>query len=52
MPFPPPVDPRLLAAEIEATVPEFNRLAALAASMHVAVIATSESKPAGSPNAR
>jgi hypothetical protein len=39
MPVPPPIDPRLLAAEIEATVAEFNRLAALAASMHVAVIA-------------
>jgi hypothetical protein len=39
MPVPPPIDPRLLAAEIEATVAEFNRLASLAASMHVAVIA-------------
>lgn len=39
MPVPPSIDPRLLAAEIEATVAEFNRLAALAASMHVTVIA-------------
>jgi hypothetical protein len=39
MPVPAPIDPRLLAAEIEATVAEFNRLAALAASMHVVVIA-------------
>ncbi|MGH6963728.1 MAG: hypothetical protein ACREE0_04545 [Phenylobacterium sp.] len=39
MPVPPPIDPRLLAAEIEATVAEFNRLCALAASMHVEVIA-------------
>lgn len=39
MPVPPPIDPRLLAAEIEATVSEFNRLCALAASMHVAVVA-------------
>ena len=39
MPLPPPIDPRLLAAEIEATVSEFNRLCALAASMHVEVIA-------------
>jgi hypothetical protein len=39
MPVPPPIDPRLLAAEIEAAVSEFNRLAALATSMHVRVIA-------------
>jgi hypothetical protein len=39
MPVPPPIDPRLLAAEIEATVSEFNRLCALAASMHVEVVA-------------
>ena len=39
MPVPPPIDPRLLAAEIAATVAEFNRLAALAASIHVQVIA-------------
>ena len=39
MPVPPPIDPRLLAAEIEACVGEFNRLAALAASLHIQVIA-------------
>jgi hypothetical protein len=39
MSVPPPIDPRLLAAEIEASVAEFNRLAALAASMHIAVVA-------------
>jgi hypothetical protein len=38
MPVPPPIDPRLLAAEIDASVAEFNRLTALAASMHVEVI--------------
>ena len=37
MPIPPPIDPRILAAEIEATVSEFNRLAALAASVHIEV---------------
>ena len=30
MPIPPPIDPRQLAAEIESSVSEFNRLAALA----------------------
>jgi hypothetical protein len=39
MSVPPPIDPRLLAAEIEATVAEFNRLAALATSVHIQVIA-------------
>ena len=39
MAIPPPIDPRLLAAEIEASVAEFNRLAALAASMHIEVAA-------------
>jgi hypothetical protein len=39
MPIPPPIDPRLLAAEIEASAAEFNRLAALAASIGVAVLA-------------
>ena len=39
MTIPPPIDPRLLAAEIEASVAEFNRLAALAASMGVQVVA-------------
>lgn len=37
MPIPPAVDPRLLAAEIEATVAEFNRLVALATTIGVAV---------------
>jgi hypothetical protein len=36
---PPSIDPRLLATEIEASVAEFNRLAALAASMHIEVVA-------------
>jgi len=39
MPIPPPVDPRLLAAEIEASVSEFNRLCALAASLQIHVVA-------------
>ena len=37
MPIPPPIDPHQLAAEIEATVSEFNRQAALATAMHVEV---------------
>jgi hypothetical protein len=37
MPIPPPIDPRQLAAEIESSVSEFNRLAALAASMQIQV---------------
>ena len=36
---PQPIDPRDLAAEIEATVSEFNRLSNLAASVHVSVFA-------------
>jgi len=39
MPIPQPIDPRLLAAEIEAAVSEFNRLAALACEHHIAVVA-------------
>lgn len=39
MPVPRPLDPRLLAAEIETTVAEFNRLAALASDHHIAVVA-------------
>jgi hypothetical protein len=39
MAIPPPIDPRQLAAEIEASVSEFNRLAALAATMGVVVAA-------------
>lgn len=38
MPIPQPIDPRLLAAEIEATVSEFNRLVALATDHQIAVI--------------
>ena len=37
MPIPPAIDPRLLAAEIEASVSEFNRLANLAAELGVRV---------------
>jgi hypothetical protein len=37
MPIPPPIDPRQLAAEIESSVSEFNRLAALVASMQIQV---------------
>ncbi len=37
--IPPPIDPRVLAAEIEATVAEFNRLTHLASSIHVGVFA-------------
>ncbi|WP_296598811.1 hypothetical protein [Phenylobacterium sp.] len=39
MSIPPPIDPRLLAAEIEASVAEFNRLAALAISLQIRVVA-------------
>jgi hypothetical protein len=39
MESPPPIDPRLLAAEIEASVSEFNRLAALATSLQIQVLA-------------
>ncbi|WP_293397791.1 hypothetical protein [Phenylobacterium sp. RIFCSPHIGHO2_01_FULL_69_31] len=45
MPIPPPVDPRLLAAEIEASVAEFNRLAALATSLHITVLAEIQLQP-------
>lgn len=45
MAIPPPIDPRALAAEIEAAVAEFNRLAALAASMHVSVLAEVDRQP-------
>lgn len=37
MTVPPPIDPRMLAAEIEASVSEFNRLANLAAQVGVTV---------------
>lgn len=39
MAIPQPLDPHLLAAEIEASVTEFNRLAALAAAHRIAVVA-------------
>jgi hypothetical protein len=39
MAIPRPIDPRLLAAEIEASVSEFNRLAALATSLQIHVVA-------------
>jgi hypothetical protein len=39
MAIPPAIDPRLLAAEIEASVAEFNRLAALATSLQIQVLA-------------
>jgi hypothetical protein len=37
MPIPLAIDPRQLAAEIEATVSEFNRLAVLATTMRIEV---------------
>lgn len=46
MPIPPPVDPRMLAAEIEASVAEFNRLCALATSLHIEVLAEIQRQPA------
>lgn len=51
MAIPPPVDPRLLAAEIEASVAEFNRLAALATSLQIQVVAevSAQPMPAGPP---
>lgn len=39
MAIPPPIDPRLLAAEIEASVAELNRLCALAAPLQIKLIA-------------
>lgn len=45
MAIPPPVDPRALAAEIEMSVSEFNRLAALAVSMQIEVIAEVDKAP-------
>jgi hypothetical protein len=39
MTLPPPIDPRQLAAEIEASVSEFNRLAALAGDLGLRVLA-------------
>ena len=39
MPIPQPIDPRRLAAEIDASVAEFNRLVALACAHHIGVVA-------------
>ena len=39
MPIPPAIDPRLLAAEIEASVAEFNRLVNLADQLGMRVVA-------------
>jgi hypothetical protein len=39
MPIPQPIDPRLLAAEIESAADEFNRLVALACAHHIVVLA-------------
>jgi hypothetical protein len=47
MPIPPPIDSRQLAAEIEATVSEFNRLAMLATAMHIEVRAEIQTFPLG-----
>jgi hypothetical protein len=47
MPIPPPIDPRQLAAEIEATVSELSRLAMLATSTHVEVKAEIGELPLG-----
>lgn len=50
MAIPPPIDPRLLAAEIEASVAEFNRLSALASSLGITVEAEVSLQPVpGSP---
>ena len=51
MAVPPPIDPRLLAAEIEASVAEFNRLATLATSLHIQVVAVvAEQEQQGAPS--
>jgi hypothetical protein len=39
MPIPQPIDPRLLAAESDASVAEFNRLVALACAHQIVVVA-------------
>lgn len=50
MPIPPPADPRQLAAEIESSVSEFNRLAALATSMQIQVqVEIGEQRMGGEP---
>lgn len=45
MSLPPPIDPRQLAAEIEAAVAEFNRLANLAAQLGLTVETEVRSEP-------
>lgn len=45
MAIPPPIDPRQLAAEIEAAVAEFNRLANLAGELGLAVEAEIHAQP-------
>lgn len=47
MAIPQPLDPRLLAAEIEASVAEFNRLVALACAHHIAVVAEVQTQAQG-----
>jgi len=47
MAIPPPIDPRLLTAEIEAAVAEFNRLTNLAVELGVAVEAEINRQPVG-----
>lgn len=47
MAIPLPLDPRLLAAEIEASVAEFNRLVALACAHHIAVVAEVQTQAQG-----
>ena len=51
MAIPPPIDPRQLAAEIEAAVSEFNRLVNLATDLGLRVEAEVHSLPAPSPTA-
>lgn len=45
MPVPPAIDPRLLAAEIEAAVAKFNRLANLAAQLGLTVEVEARREP-------
>lgn len=47
MAIPQPLDPRLLAAEIEASVAEFNRLVALACAHQIAVVAEIQTQAQG-----
>jgi hypothetical protein len=49
MTIPPPIDPRQLAAEIEAAVAEFNRLANLACELGVTVEAEIHAQPTAAP---